>query len=110
MARTLPEPGLQPAPYIKGLPGLGALVRHRRLELALRIDDAAHACGVAANVFSRLENGGAVGSDRLLRVLTGLGLIMLVTTKNDALKLAPSLMLPTNLLPGEPRSTGGHES
>lgn len=85
-------------------------MRHRRLELALRIDDAAHACGVAANVFSRLENGGAVGSDRLLRVLTGLGLIMLVTTKNDALKLAPSLMLPTNLLPGQPRSTGGHES
>lgn len=55
--------------------------------MSLRIDDAAHACGVAASVLSRLENGGAVGADRLLLILTGLGLSMLVTPKDEALRL-----------------------
>ncbi len=58
MARTLSTPGPRPDPQIQNLAGLGQLIRNRRLELALRIDDAAHACGVAANVLSRLENGG----------------------------------------------------
>jgi len=59
-------------------------VRNRRLELVLCVDDAAHACGAAASVLSRLENGGAVGSDRLLRILLGLGLRVLVMSKSDA--------------------------
>lgn len=85
MARSLSTPGPSPDPLVKDLASLGALVRNRRLELSLRIDDAAHACGVAANVLSRLENGGTVGADRLLRVLSGLGLAMLVTTKSEAM-------------------------
>lgn len=87
MARTLSAPGPDVSPQIRTLDALGALVRNRRLQLELRIDDAAHACGVAANVLSRLENGGAVGVDRLLLVLNGLGLSMLVLTQRDAVQV-----------------------
>ncbi|WP_348698104.1 helix-turn-helix transcriptional regulator [Duganella fentianensis] len=87
MARRLPPPGPRPSPQIHSLADFGSLVRNRRLELSLRIDDAAHACGVAASVLSRLENGGAVGTDRLLLVLAGLGLTLLVPTKDEALNL-----------------------
>lgn len=90
MARALSPPGPRPDPQVKDPSGIGALVRHRRLELALRIDDAAHACGVAPSVLSRLENGGPVGSDRLLRILAGLGLAMLVTPKDEALVVQPN--------------------
>lgn len=91
MARTLSAPGPRSSPQIQDLKALGELVRNRRLELSLRIDDAAHACGVASNVFSRLENGGPVGVDRLLRVLAGLGLTLLVMTKEEAIRLQPAL-------------------
>ncbi|MFL9868673.1 helix-turn-helix domain-containing protein [Paraburkholderia fungorum] len=90
MARSLDSPGPKPAPQAQDLGELGELVRHRRLELGLRIDDAAHACGVAANVLSRLENGKPVGADRLLRVLSGLGLAMLVTSKEEAMWYGPA--------------------
>jgi transcriptional regulator with XRE-family HTH domain len=100
MPRSLSKPGLKSGPCIADLASLGQLVRNRRLELALRIDDAAHACGVASNVLSRLENGGAVGVDRLLRILAGLGLALLVTTKEEALRVShPSSMLSTKSLP-----------
>jgi transcriptional regulator with XRE-family HTH domain len=89
MPRSLAVPGKQRGPQVKDLTAIGQMVRHRRLTLALRIDDAARTCGVAANVLSRLENGGTVGADRLLRVLSGLGLAMLVVTKEDALQGAP---------------------
>ncbi|WP_426103526.1 helix-turn-helix domain-containing protein [Massilia sp. TSP1-1-2] len=90
MARSLSHPGTPVGPRIASLADLGDLVRNRRLELRLRIDDAAHACGVAANVFSRLENGGPIGADRLLLVLAGLGLSMLVTTKEHAHAILPA--------------------
>nr|WP_179712164.1 helix-turn-helix transcriptional regulator [Paraburkholderia bryophila] len=89
MARSLETPSSQPGPQVLDLGTLGELVRHRRLALALRIDDAAHACGVAANVLSRLENGNSVGVDRLLLVLSGLGLAMLITGKEQALRYMP---------------------
>jgi transcriptional regulator with XRE-family HTH domain len=84
MARSLEAPGPRPAPQVQDLKKLGQLVRNRRLELELRIDDAAHVCGVASNLFSRLENGGTIGVDRLLLVLSGLGLSMLVVIKEEA--------------------------
>jgi transcriptional regulator with XRE-family HTH domain len=96
MARSLSLPGATPGPYVSRLTDLGILVRHRRLELGLRIDDAAHACGVAANVFSRLENGGSIGANRLLLVLGGLGLTMLITTKEQA----HTILAPTDELSG----------
>lgn len=100
MARSLSSPGTPVGPLVKELAQLGELVRNRRLELALRIDDAAHACGVAANVLSRLENGGAVGADRLFLILRGLGLSMLVATTDEAHSLVaagtpPAAGLPT---------------
>ncbi|WP_413196039.1 helix-turn-helix domain-containing protein [Pararobbsia alpina] len=82
--------GPTPVPQIRELEGLGHLIRHRRLELELRIDDAAHACGVAANVLSRLENGRPIGVDRLLRILSGFGLSMIVTTKEMASQFDPA--------------------
>ncbi|WP_233217345.1 helix-turn-helix domain-containing protein [Trinickia dabaoshanensis] len=89
MARPLEAPGLKPPPQVLDIQALGELVRHRRLELELRIDDAAHACGVAPNVLSRLENGRSIGVDRLLLVLSGLGLGMLVTPKEAAMRYLP---------------------
>jgi transcriptional regulator with XRE-family HTH domain len=90
MARTLSAPGARPGPQVNELTALGSIVRHRRLELALRIDDAAYACGVAPSVLSRLENGGAVGSDRLLRILAGLGLMMVVGAMDETVLLQPN--------------------
>src|SRR5262245_22998727 len=91
MARSIPTPGPRPDPSPADLPQLGSLVRHRRQELGLRIDDAAHACGVAVSVMSRLENGGAVGMDRFLKILDGLGLSMLVLRKDESIVAAHTL-------------------
>jgi transcriptional regulator with XRE-family HTH domain len=45
----------------------------------MRIDDAAALCGVSVGLLSRLENGhSGVSSERLLKVLQGLGLELLV--------------------------------
>lgn len=85
MARKLLAPGPRPNAQVLSLEDLGKLIRNKRLELELRIDDAAHACGVSPSVMSRLENGGSIGADRLFVVLAGLGLTMLVTTKEKAI-------------------------
>jgi transcriptional regulator with XRE-family HTH domain len=90
MARSLSSPGTQPAPNPTDLAALGQIVRHRRLVLGLRIDDAAHACGVAASALSRLENGTTVGADKLLQILSGLGMTMLVLGKDRALDVLQS--------------------
>lgn len=64
------------------LTALGARVRARRKESSLRIDDAAALCGVSVDLLSRLENGKTgVSTDRLLKVLTGLGLVLMVVEK-----------------------------
>lgn len=61
---------------------LGQLVRAQRRASGLRIDDAAALCGVSVDLLSRLENGrSGVSSDRLLKVLDGLGLAMLILDK-----------------------------
>lgn len=84
---------------------LGALVRNRRLEQSMRIDDAADLLGVSSNVLSRLENGHPVGSDRLLRVLEGLGLTMLVLTKSESANALRALGVAASH-PKAPLSTG----
>lgn len=89
MPRTLAEPGLKPPPRAPNLKAIGVVIRHRRLTLGMRIDDAAHGCGVASSVLSRIENGHSIGVDRLLRVLFGLGLSMLVTSKDEATMYDP---------------------
>ena len=53
----------------------------------MRIDDAAAFCGVSADLLSRLENGKSITTDRLFKVLEGLGLEVLVVSREQALKL-----------------------
>jgi transcriptional regulator with XRE-family HTH domain len=87
MPRHLPT-SLPPVhPRIASLDELGALVRHRRLKQQLRIDDAASFCGVSANLLSRLENGRPVQTDKLLLVLSGLGLGMILGPKTVVAEL-----------------------
>jgi transcriptional regulator with XRE-family HTH domain len=62
---------------------LGPVVRARRREQSLRIDDAAALSGVSVDLLSRLENGkGSVRLDKLLTVLDGLGLALVVGPKD----------------------------
>lgn len=78
------------------LPGLGARIRARRKASGLRIDDAAALCGVSVDLLSRLENGkSGVGTERLLAVLKGLGLVLLVVEKERLADLLPAELPPT---------------
>lgn len=85
MARTLPRPIATPDPLAPDLAALGALVRNRRAQNQMRIDDAADMLGVSKDVLSRLENGRAVSLDKLFKVLDGLGLNLLVVPKREVL-------------------------
>lgn len=67
---------------VVSLEHLGRRIREKRKASGLRIDDAAALCGVSVDLLSRLENGkSGVATDRVLRVLDGLGLVMLVVGK-----------------------------
>lgn len=77
MARHLPIP-TERAPRVADLQALGALVRSARGRAQLRIDDAAAVSGVSSDLLSRLERGRPVTSDKLLAVLSSLGLVVLV--------------------------------
>jgi transcriptional regulator with XRE-family HTH domain len=83
MARTLPRilPNLDP--HATDRAALGLLIRNRRAQSGLRIDDAADQLGVSKDVLSKLENGRAVGLDKLFKVLDGLGLNLFVVTKGE---------------------------
>lgn len=87
MARNLPQASAKADPQVQNLSELGAAVRNARAQAQLRIDDAAAFVGVSADMLSRLENGKPVTTDRLLKVLAGLGLELLVVPRNQALKL-----------------------
>ena len=61
---------------------LGGWVRQRRKASGLRIDDAAAFCGVSVDLLSRLENGrSGISTEKLLKVLDGLGLTLTVVEK-----------------------------
>jgi transcriptional regulator with XRE-family HTH domain len=94
MARTLPRPVDAPDPLARDLAAVGALVRNRRAQSVLRIDDAADMVGVSKDVLSRLENGRAVSLDKLFKVLDGLGLNMLIVTKSEAEEAVHALRSP----------------
>ncbi|MDM0032296.1 helix-turn-helix domain-containing protein [Variovorax sp. J22P271] len=83
MARTLPAFEKNLSPAASTLEQLGRLVRNRRAESRLRIDDAASLSGVSSDVLSRLENGKPVTADKLIKVLESLGLSILVVPKAD---------------------------
>lgn len=84
MARPLPRPLAHIDPLARDMAALGLLVRNRRAQSELRIDDAAGMVGVSTDVLSRLENGRPVSLDKVFRVLDGLGLNMLIMTKSEA--------------------------
>lgn len=66
------------------LADLGRRIREKRKASGLRIDDAAALCGVSVDLLSRLENGkSGVATDRVLKVLDGLGLAMLVRDRDE---------------------------
>lgn len=87
MARRLPSTHPASDPRVDGPEGLGAAVRNARAQARMRIDDAAAFCGVSADVLSRLENGKSITTDRLFKVLEGLGLEVLLVSREQALKL-----------------------
>ncbi len=64
---------------------MGALIRNRRAQSRMRIDDAADMLGVSKDVLSRLENGRAVSLDKLFKVLDGFGLNLLVVPKREVI-------------------------
>jgi transcriptional regulator with XRE-family HTH domain len=63
---------------------LGRLVRDRRAQSAMRIDDAADLLGVSKDTLSRLENGRSVGLGKVFKVLNGFGLNLLLLDQQDA--------------------------
>lgn len=86
----MPTPGNSET-LATSLPALGARIRARRKASGLRIDDAAALCGVSVDLLSRLENGkSGVGTERLLAVLEGLGLMLLVVEKERLADLLPA--------------------
>lgn len=84
MARRLPPILEALDPSVRDLAALGVAVRNARGRSQLRIDDAAAFCGVSADLLSRLENGRPVTTDRLLKVLAGMGLDLLVVSRTQA--------------------------
>ncbi len=77
----MPDLGYSETPVFS-LENLGQHIRNKRKASGLRIDDAAALCGVSVDLLSRLENGrSGVATDRVLKVLDGLGLVMLVRGK-----------------------------
>ncbi|WP_454687961.1 helix-turn-helix domain-containing protein [Achromobacter aloeverae] len=66
------------------LQALGQLIRNRRAHSLLRIDDAAALVGVSKDTLSRLENGRAVSTDKLMAVVQGLGLAFFIMDKSLA--------------------------
>jgi transcriptional regulator with XRE-family HTH domain len=68
---------------VLALGDLGRCIREKRKASGLRIDDAAALCGVSVDLLSRLENGkSGVATDRVLKVLDGLGLAILVRDRD----------------------------
>ena len=54
-------------------------------------DDAASLCGVSQDLFSRLENGKPVRTDKLMQVLQGLGLNLFAVHNESASRLERAL-------------------
>lgn len=83
--RNPTKPGVVRGRAVASLVDVGAVIRSTRKAQAIRIDDAAALCGVSVDLLSRLENGKTgVSSERVLRVLDGLGLRLLVVDKSQA--------------------------
>jgi hypothetical protein len=77
--------GFRDSETVGSLIDLGRIIRAKRKSSGMRIDDAAALCGVSVDLFSRLENGkSGVATDRVIKVLDGLGLALRVLDKETA--------------------------
>ena len=94
MARPLPRTDLDLSPLVTRTADLGRLVRNARAMSGVRIDDAAHLAGVSSDLVSRLENGRAVTTDKLLALLDTLGLSMVVMPRAQAVRVVARLAAP----------------
>lgn len=80
------EPRTTPTLQVSSSEELGKAIRSRRQAQRLRIDDAAALCGISVAALSRMETAnGGVRLESLLKVLDGLGLALVVTTKDSPL-------------------------
>lgn len=86
MTRRLPTPA-EHSPKVTNPMELGGMVRSARGRAMLRIDDAAALSGVSVDLLSRLERGRPVTSDKLLAVLSSLGLSVLVIDRVQASRI-----------------------
>lgn len=86
MTRRLPAPA-EHSPNVTNALELGELVRSARGRAQMRIDDAAAVSGVSVDLLSRLERGRPVTSDKLLAVLSSLGLSVLVVDQVQASRI-----------------------
>lgn len=84
MARPLPRRLENPNPMVSDMVTLGRLVRDRRAQSGMRIDDAADLLGVSKDTLSRLENGRSVSLEKVFKVLNGFGLNLLLLDQQDA--------------------------
>lgn len=91
MSRKLPTFQPVTSPIVQELAELGLLVRNQRAQLGLRIDDAAALCGVSSDVFSRLENGKPVTTNKLMLILNGFGMRLIALPIRHAIALTPAL-------------------
>lgn len=89
MPRTLPKAKVT-SPHVRTMEDLATLVRSARARAQLRIDDAAQLAGVSADLLSRLEHGRPVTVDKVLSVLSSLGVSMLLVDSVEAQKLVQS--------------------
>ncbi len=105
MPRKLPSTDPLTPQEIHQLEDLGRIVRNQRAQAKLRIDDAAALSFVSSDLLSRLENARPVTTDKLLKVLDGLGLRMLVVPAGDAVLLKPEL----EAMRAGGKTSGSHE-
>lgn len=84
MPRPLPNATPPSRATIRTIDNLGDRVRASRAADGMPIDQAAKSCGVSAGMLSKLENGGSVKLEHVLRILDGLGLTMFVVPKAHA--------------------------
>ncbi|MCU7835265.1 MAG: helix-turn-helix domain-containing protein [gamma proteobacterium symbiont of Taylorina sp.] len=85
MANKLVPKKFPTSPFIENTKDLGAFIRAQRTQHGLVIDEAAKMLGVSVDLLSGVENGNRnVGIDKVLQILSGLGLKMSIFTKKQA--------------------------
>ncbi|MHA6874966.1 HAD domain-containing protein [Ralstonia pseudosolanacearum] len=82
---STPSSATASLPLAINLQTLGLLVESRRVKLGLNLVEAAYGARVSPSVLVRLEAGKPVRTDSLFKVLTALGLPMLVMPKDNAI-------------------------